>query len=159
DSSTANNEIGIGDYTRVAFYNNVFYPIWADNSSSLAGNPDAPNLDMATAAVQVSSPTGILTGTVFEDHDGNGTIDSADQGLASWTVRLETVNNLVLASTTTGSNGTYTFNNLAPGTYRIREVVKAGWLQTTNNPADVVVTAGHTSTADRIGDFQLGSVK
>jgi uncharacterized protein (DUF2141 family) len=159
DSSTANNGIGIGDYTRVAFDNNVFYPMWADNSSSLTDNPDLPNLDMATAAVQVSTPTGILRGTVFEDHDGNGTMDTGDQGLANWTVRLETINNIVLASTTTGTDGSYTFNNLAPGTYRIREVVKAGWLQTTINPADVLVTAGHTSTAASIGDFQLGSVK
>jgi hypothetical protein len=43
-----------GDYYRMTFRDGVFYPIWADNSTSLAGNPDVPSLDIATAAVRLT---------------------------------------------------------------------------------------------------------
>ena len=38
-----------GDYMGLAYYNDVFYPAWADNSTTLAGNPDPNNFDIATA--------------------------------------------------------------------------------------------------------------
>ncbi|HEV3167996.1 MAG TPA: hypothetical protein VGZ22_28600, partial [Isosphaeraceae bacterium] len=43
-----------GGYTGLSFFNNVMYPAWPDNSTSLTGNPDAPNFDIATAAVTVA---------------------------------------------------------------------------------------------------------
>jgi hypothetical protein len=44
-----------GDYSGLAFYNNKLYPIWADNSKALPGNPNVPNLDVATAEVDVQA--------------------------------------------------------------------------------------------------------
>src|SRR5262249_21396154 len=49
-----NSFTDFGDYTGLAFYNNVFYPAWADNSTSLVGNPDPNSFDIATAKVSIS---------------------------------------------------------------------------------------------------------
>ena len=31
-----------GDFYRISFFNNVIHVVWADNSSDISGNPDAP---------------------------------------------------------------------------------------------------------------------
>ena len=49
-----NNGFDFGDYIGLTFHAGVFHPIWPDNSAQLAGNPDRPNFDLATAAVVVS---------------------------------------------------------------------------------------------------------
>jgi hypothetical protein len=46
-----NNGNDFGDYIGLSYFNNVFYPAWADNSVGLPGNPDPNNLDIATARV------------------------------------------------------------------------------------------------------------
>jgi hypothetical protein len=46
-----------GDYMGLAFHAGRFYPAWVDNNRSLAGNPDLPNFDIATAMVQVVTGT------------------------------------------------------------------------------------------------------
>ena len=42
-----------GDYTTTAFSGGVFFPIWADNSTELVGNPNVPQMDVATQRVVV----------------------------------------------------------------------------------------------------------
>ena len=58
----------------------------------------------------------------------------------------------LVAETTTDRNGSYSFDvadGMGPGTYRVREVVPAGWQQTTANPGDAVFTrGGQSATAD-----------
>ncbi len=49
--SVANNGFDYGDYTGLAFHGNKIYPAYPDNSAQLAGNPDRPNFDIATATV------------------------------------------------------------------------------------------------------------
>jgi Bacterial Ig-like domain len=43
-----------GGYTGLAFFNDAFYPVWADNSTTLNGNPDPNTFDIATARVSVA---------------------------------------------------------------------------------------------------------
>jgi hypothetical protein len=59
-NGTDNNGFDFGDYTGLAYYDNVFLTAWPDNSKTLAGNPNRPNLNIATAAVTVSGPTPTL---------------------------------------------------------------------------------------------------
>ncbi len=42
-----------GDYTTTTFSGGVFFPIWADNSTELVGNPNVPQMDVATQRVVV----------------------------------------------------------------------------------------------------------
>jgi len=53
----------------------------------------------------------------------------SQQGLDGWTIRLYGPNNLnnLLASQVTAGGGFYSFNNLAPGTYKVCEVLQANW--------------------------------
>ena len=103
-----------------------------------------------------------ISGVKFNDLNGNGIRDPGEPGLAGITVFLDTNNNGVLdpgeASTTTDANGNYTFTNLAPGTYRVREVEPAGSIQTTANPSDIVVSSGNNITGVLFGNFQLASI-
>jgi hypothetical protein len=55
NSGNAGSSTDYGDYMTMEFRNNVFYPIWSDNSTALGGNPDLPHLDVATARVTVQS--------------------------------------------------------------------------------------------------------
>lgn len=85
---------------------------------------------------------GRIGGVKFDDRNCNGWRDPGEQGLANWTIVLKRVGTNTQQTTTTNAKGEYEFNNLAPGTYIVTEVQKNGWIQTTPNPAPVVVTWG-----------------
>ncbi len=95
---------------------------------------------------------GKISGTKFFDITGNGLTDD-DQPLDGVTVYLDANNNSMLdngeASTITDVNGGYSFDNLAPGMYTVREVVPAGFVRT--GPAiedhySVTLATGQTVT-------------
>src|SRR6185503_17572939 len=101
---------------------------------------------------------GAISGQKFQDINGDGTKNGADAGLLGWTIELDKdANGTVDATTTTDVNGNYSFTGLTAGTYRIREVNQAGWIQTTVNPADVTVISGTNSAGSNFGNFQLGA--
>ncbi|MGE3844875.1 MAG: collagen binding domain-containing protein [Vicinamibacterales bacterium] len=85
---------------------------------------------------------GRIGGVKFEDKNCNGWRDPGEGGLANWTIVLKRVGTNTQLTTTTNAKGEYVFDNLAPGTYLVTEVQKNGWIQTTPNPAPIVVTWG-----------------
>jgi uncharacterized repeat protein (TIGR01451 family) len=70
----------------------------------------------------------VFSGMKFEDSNGNGVKDSGDPGLAGWTIRLNKEGTEV-ASTETAADGTYSFVDIAPGSYTVEETAQAGWTQ------------------------------
>ncbi len=116
-----------------------------------------------TAPPPLSNVTlnGTVSGMKFEDVNGNGVKDANDTALANWTIFIDANNNGTLdageASTLTGTNGLYSFTNLTPGNYTVREVVQSGWVATTPNPVAATVTSNTTTTVN-FGNFQLGSI-
>ncbi len=101
-----------------------------------------------------------VSGIKFEDLDGDGQLDPGEPGLAGWTIYNDANNNSALdsgeASTTTGANGSYTLE-LGPGTYRIREVLQSGWIQTlgvTNGTGQ----SGTNLTGKNLGNFKLVTI-
>jgi hypothetical protein len=52
-----NKNSDYGDYIGLAFFNGTFFPCWADNGTTLSGNADRPNFDIATAQCTVPIPT------------------------------------------------------------------------------------------------------
>jgi protocatechuate 3,4-dioxygenase beta subunit len=105
------------------------------------------------------TPTNRLSGRVFNDLHGNGTQDTSGPGLSDWIIFLDTNNNGVLdttePSTLTDANGNYSFANLPGGTYRVHEVISPSFVQTTVNPADLVVSNGSTLDGVNFGNFSI----
>ena len=99
-----------------------------------------------------------ISGQVFNDLNDNGNKDPGEPGLAGWTVFLDTNNNGQPdpgePTTTTDADGNYSFANLGPGTYYVREVVQDTWQQTTPNPADIVAQSGTDVPGQDFGNFQ-----
>ncbi len=70
-----------------------------------------------------------ISGTKYNDLNGNGIKDTDEPGLAGWNIQLSKDGNVINA-TATGQDGSYAFSNLAPGTYTLSEVAQDGWTQT-----------------------------
>jgi len=102
-----------------------------------------------------NTPNSNITGCKFEDFNLNGYRDGNEPAISGVTVYLDTNNNGALdageASTTSNQFGTFAFNNLAPGTYNLREVVPPGYFQTTQ-PLNIVLGPNQTFTCALIGD-------
>lgn len=102
-----------------------------------------------------NTPNSNITGCKFEDFNLNGYRDGNEPAISGVTVYLDTNNNGALdageASTTTNQFGTFAFNNLAPGTYNLREVVPPGFFQTTQ-PLNIVLGPNQTFTCALVGD-------
>ena len=65
-----------------------------------------------------------LAGTVYNDSQGDGTLEPGEPGIAGVTLTLTGTDDLgapVNRTTTTDANGTYQFLSLRPGTYTITE--------------------------------------
>jgi hypothetical protein len=85
-----------------------------------------------------SAPNGTLSGTII-----TSTTDGT--GISSVTVNLSLNSaGTVIASTTTDSNGDYTFTNLSPGEYTLTASKIRFW----SNSMCVTVNAGETSMVD-----------
>jgi len=80
-----------------------------------------------------------LTGTVYNDANQDGVQDNGEQGYAGAIVTLNTGQ-----STTTDSNGNYTFANVESGTYTETLTVPDGYTATTTNPVTFPLEANTT---------------
>jgi hypothetical protein len=113
----------------------------------------------ATFTATVTAPGGSISGTVFDDVNGNGKRDAHELGLGLWTVYLDKNDDGKLdagdVSATTDVNGSFTFANLAAGTYYLRVVPVSGTTATTPAGGLVKVTlaAGQLSTGNLFGAF------
>ncbi|MEG3944182.1 SdrD B-like domain-containing protein, partial [Microcoleus sp. w2-18aC4] len=107
-------------------------------------------------------PQSSISGLKFNDGNGNGTQDAEETGLSGWQIFLDANGNNSLDSgettVTTDNSGNYSFNNLNPGTYNVREVQQTGWTQTTANPAAVNLGSGESQSNVNFGNFQNISI-
>ncbi|MCA9206564.1 MAG: hypothetical protein KDA59_26100, partial [Planctomycetales bacterium] len=132
---------------------------WTQSTANPAAIVTASGVDVANVNFG-NYQLGSISGRKFNDLNGNGTDNGgADPGIVNWTIFLDTNNNGVLdggeVSQLTAANGSYTFANLAPGSYTVREVQQAGWMQTTANPTPINVTSGAAIANVDFGNFRL----
>lgn len=99
-----------------------------------------------------------IRGIKWNDLNANGVRDTSEPGLPGWTVYIDLNNNALLdasdrttttladnpATTTVDESGTYSFADLIPGDYSIRDVPLTGWAQTT--PASMTSSVALSSS-------------
>lgn len=125
---------------------NTLNPGWyGDNSGSLSVNIYSCLSDV------VPPTTGTISGIKYNDLNRDGNQDTGEKGLSGWVIRLIS-GDKVIAKTTTDSNGNYSFTNIAPGTYEVRETHQKGWKRMSKNPKDIVITAGSVVTDINFGN-------
>ena len=87
---------------------------------------------------------GSISGTKFEDENGNALWDEGETGLGEWIINLLSQDGEVFKTATTSSDqatlGSYSIDNIPPGTYTLEEVpsFSSDWTQT--YPADNIYT-------------------
>jgi uncharacterized delta-60 repeat protein len=91
-------------------------------------------LTIPNIAVNITDNDAEIRGLQWNDVNGNGIKDTTETGLKDWKIYLDTNTNGQLdvgeISTTTDTDGNYSFTNLRPGTYTIAEQLQTGWKQT-----------------------------
>src|SRR5207244_4480248 len=106
-------------------------------------------------------------GLVYQDTNGNGTLDAGEPGISGVTLALTGTNGLgqaITATVTTAANGTYSFttdsgaNALRPGTYQVAETQPSGYLLGSAAVGTVNGTAnGTVSSATKISSIAVTS--
>jgi hypothetical protein len=92
-------------------------------------------------------PPSSISGGVFDDRNNNRSRNSGEPGISNVTVRLGSgaCGSTGMASTTTASNGSFRFGNLAAGTYCVSVNIVpecGGWLPTTTEQRTVTLGPG-----------------
>jgi hypothetical protein len=140
--------VGSAETTLVGFAHTVFVDTGANRSGIDFGN-------------RRTAPTGSISGTVFNDLNGNAAKDAGEPSLSGWRVYIDANRNGAFESSeksvVTGSSGVYSFSGLTAGKYNVREVDQSGWTRTNSSPI-VSLAAGALSTGKNFANFQNASI-
>ncbi|MEX2141975.1 MAG: SdrD B-like domain-containing protein [Pirellulales bacterium] len=95
-----------------------------------------------------------LSGRVFADPEGDGQLGANDLRLGGVVIQLVNATGTVIHTTQTNTEGEYSFTNLAPGAYTVREVQPVGYYHGGQRAGS---HGGNDAVADIIGQVTLGS--
>jgi uncharacterized repeat protein (TIGR01451 family) len=101
--------------------------------------------DQASASL----PGNNIGGTVFEDQNHNGVREAGEPLLSGVTITLTGTTGL---TTTTDTNGAYSFNNLSPGAYTVTETDPSGYVSSTPNTFGITLVNTNAAVPD-FGDY------
>ena len=101
----------------------------------------------ACFGVTTKPQPGSIGCSVFDDANENGTRDADEKGLGGVTIRLFNDKDEEVASTTTAADGSYSFADLAPGTYKVSQVLPSGYSNTTPVERSTTVLPGKNASA------------
>ena len=107
-----------------------------------------------------------IFGMKFDDLNADGDHDPGEPGLLNWQIYLDqNANNRLDAGETsafTNIDGLYSFPDLVPGRYFIREIQQPenGWIQSAPQYGayDVNITSGHNLNNANFGNYRLGTL-
>ena len=111
-----------------------------------------------------------INGTIYEDVDSNGIKSPPDNTLGGWTAFIDIDQNGVLNSLPDGTSEPYAVANAGgdytidmagrpSGTYRVAEVLQAGWVPTAPASRDVSFTAGQSTNLVDFFNFAGGTIE
>jgi uncharacterized repeat protein (TIGR01451 family) len=119
--------VTINVQVETTFTGTLVNDVWIDGDQRETRTDN--NHDEETTLVQVD-PTSI-SGAVFIDRNDNGRMEAGEQRIGGVSIQLTGTDfrgNSVNLSTTTNSNGYYTFSNLMPGIYNVRQTQPEAFL-------------------------------
>ncbi|GEM_PF-1400039 len=101
--------------------------------------------DLTTSISNSNSSCFNISGTVYEDSDGNDNLGNSEPKLGDVTVNLLDNNDNVIQTTTTDANGAYTFTQVVNGNYKIQvdtsdTDIPSGYTLGTTNDLPVTVS-------------------
>jgi hypothetical protein len=117
---------------------------------------EVDGLTVVTQAPVVS--TNLISGTIFQDVNGNGVQDAGEPGIAEQTLYLDLDGSGQLKAgdptAVTDANGNYQFTGLSAGTYTVRQVLSGGALLSApaNGSYQVTVMDGASVTGENFAD-------
>ncbi|HMO52706.1 MAG TPA: C25 family cysteine peptidase [Kiritimatiellia bacterium] len=137
-------------------------------TNRVVGTPFTTNgipLPPQTSSAPHEATAGSISGTVFNDVNGNGVFDPEDTiGIPNAVITLLNSNSVVIGVVTTGVNGAYSFTNLPPGNYTVLETDPPGYFSTGDidggdpNSISVSLNVGQNSTGNDFLDALYASV-
>jgi len=120
----------------------ITVPEYLTNCATAYGNageqnePVESNRDCVDVRWRCTSPLGSISGTKFEDINGNNEWDANEPGLGDWMINLlrqdGEIVKVAITSASPGTLGSYSIDSISPGTYTLVEVlsISPGWTQT-----------------------------
>jgi len=165
--ASAYTPISISD-TNVKFVISDWYDIWyagdppSDTNRNQNGMHD--NAGGINVNVYECQEYGSISGVKFEDKNTNHVQDPGEGGLANWTIYIDSNKNndqdAGEPTQITDPSGNFTFPNLTPGNYWVKEVNQAGWSQTRPTwPYQEVDLEPGENEFIYFGNFKLGMVQ
>ena len=112
----------------------------------------------ALAAIKYFTRPGLISGSSYNDINGNGIRDPGEPGVNNFKIRLACTK---AESTYTNPSGNYSFDSLSFGSYTVQEDLPAGWVKTFPPTGSYSITLDSTNTvvtSRNFGNFQLGAI-
>jgi len=139
-----------------------------DGSSQSPSDPNVPTGQLifkvdpgeTVTCTFTNTKLGSISGMKFNDLDRDRVKDTAEPGLAGWTINLDKgADGTVDSTTITNADGNYEFTGLTAGTYRVREQGQSGWTQSSFNPSDKIIQTGTDFINVNFGNYISGAIK
>lgn len=121
-----------------------------ETESNATNNSATQTTDIAVA--------GSISGRVYLDQNQSGVFDTGEAGLSGVTITLtgtDTGGAAVNRTTTSAADGTYTFDNVLPGTYSLQQTQPSGVLDGQTNVG--TGATGATAGTNQINTITLGN--
>ena len=120
-------DIGAGTY-------GVYVVYVVDSQNEVVESSEANSWITNVALFTASDLPGQITGSKWNDLDGDGNRDAGEPGLPGWKIYIDTNFSGSWESgepyALTDSSGVYTLSNVTPGIHIVGEVQQSGWQQT-----------------------------
>ena len=114
---------------------------------------NGPDLNPADNSGQDSDPIALpVGGKVFYDRNTDGLLTGEEDGIYGVVVNLVDSQGNVVATTTTGADGTYLFPSVLPGNYTVREDQPQGYGSSTPNSVPLSVDVNTTPAPIHFGE-------
>jgi hypothetical protein len=129
----------------------TYYP--AVPTPTPTATPTATNTPTATPTATATPLPGGISGHVWNDLNGNGSLDPGEPGLAGATLRLYEYQHPapeppVRPDVVTGADGAFAFDDLPSAMYSLVELNPPGYVSTSPDALMVLVVSGATTQAD-----------